>query len=599
MKKIILLIVASMLSINAYCQCTEVIVNIETEGGLWPEEMTWIIVNPEGNTLVEFEGTQNVEYQQSVACLSEGCYALIGYDSWGDGWNGGSVTMSYNSTIVNFELVDEISVGVLSFAIGQEVENCDYSFYGCTYGYAYNYDAEALIDDGTCIYPGESAGDCNEGQIIHAKTTTNYWSEEVSWTLSNEANEIIYEYESPGNYMITVDSICVNTDCYLITLEDSYGDGWLGDFLEIDLNEDTEYDVSETVYAYTSYLTFEIDIDPCDIELVGCTDPYAVNYVAGANQDDGTCITPFVYTHNGIDRTYWLTIPKTLNTRIPLLIDLHGYGGTGYWSSEYSDMPAIANEQGFVACYPQGTYDMWGNGFWNANLDTNEIDDVDFLVKLTKYLQSEYDLDPNRTFVSGFANGGFMAYALACKASNTFSAIASVSGSMSEVIWNDCNAENPVSIMQVCGTNDTTVPMAGGNGVPNIYQVIDSWTTFNNTQNTSTEYIGEGPWNTEVTCHTDGTDGSQVRLYVVNGMGYDWPTVANQGWSCDEEIWEFFTAVSNPVSLEEIDQTTKRTLIKRVDLLGREVKSNAKHGVFIDLYDDGTAKKSIIINKAE
>jgi polyhydroxybutyrate depolymerase len=606
MKKIIFLIVASMLSINAYCQCTDVLVSIETQAGSFADEMSWELVNSVGETLLDFQGNDEYEYLQSEICLPEDCYALIGYDSYGDGWNGGYLTISYNDSIINFDLDSDANSGVLEISLNQDIETCNYSFYGCTYEYAYNYDAEALVDNGTCMYPGVSAGECSEGQIIHAKTTSNDWSEEVSWKLTNELNEIIYEYESPGNYMITVDSICVNTGCYLITLEDSYGDGWVGDYLEIDLNNDTEYDISGTVYTYTSFLTFEIDTDPCDIELVGCTDPNAVNYVPGANQDNGTCISPFVYTHNGIDRTYWLDIPDDLSDNSPLLFFLHGYTGSAYYEYSNNLFGNLHQEHGFVACYPQGTNDIYGISHWNASLEISEVDDLDFIVKLAMHLQSEYNLDPNRIFSCGYSNGGYMSYTLACKASNTFRAIASVAGTMSGADWDNCNPDNPRSVMQVCGVNDTTVPMdgitapaEGWGGAPNIYEVVEYWADLNNTQNTYTEPLAESPFNTQVTYYTDGTDGNQVRLYVVSGMGHNWPSNQYQGWNCSREIWEFFSTVSNPVALEEIGQTTKRTLIRRVDLLGREVKSNTKHGVFIDMYDDGTAEKNVLIEKVD
>ena len=58
---------------------------------------------------------------------------------------------------------------------------------------------------------------------------------------------------------------------------------------------------------------------------------------------------------------------------------------------------------------------------------------------LAKKLQAEYDLSDKNTFVGGMSNGGFMSYTLACERSDTFKAIASVTGTMSGYDWENCN----------------------------------------------------------------------------------------------------------------------------------------------------------------
>ena len=51
------------------------------------------------NALFFFEGEENFETITLDACLpSSGCYIIAAYDSYGDGWNGGSLTVNINNS---------------------------------------------------------------------------------------------------------------------------------------------------------------------------------------------------------------------------------------------------------------------------------------------------------------------------------------------------------------------------------------------------------------------------------------------------------------------------------------------------------------------
>ena len=61
------------------------------------------------------------------------------------------------------------------------------------------------------------------------------------------------------------------------------------------------------------------------------------------------------------------SIPITTSSFIfpPLIFLMHGFTGSALGISSYSGMNALADEYGFVVCYPQGTSDQNGNNFWN------------------------------------------------------------------------------------------------------------------------------------------------------------------------------------------------------------------------------------------
>ena len=73
-------------------------------------------------------------------------------DSYGDGWNGNSVTItSETGDVLLTGTLDSGSEGTLSFGLNYDGE-CG-PVYGCTDVNALNYNEEATSDDGSCQYP--------------------------------------------------------------------------------------------------------------------------------------------------------------------------------------------------------------------------------------------------------------------------------------------------------------------------------------------------------------------------------------------------------------------------------------------------------------
>ena len=63
---------------------------ITVGGGNYDSEISWDIVDANGASQVggaQLAGTFNVT-------IPSGCYTMAMYDSWGDGWNGGTYTIA-------------------------------------------------------------------------------------------------------------------------------------------------------------------------------------------------------------------------------------------------------------------------------------------------------------------------------------------------------------------------------------------------------------------------------------------------------------------------------------------------------------------------
>ena len=262
----------------------------------------------------------------------------------------------------------------------------------------------------------------------------------------------------------------------------------------------------------------------------------------------------FFFNHNGLNRMYTLYKPDNLKEKAPLVFILHGYTSNSTNIMNYSAMNSIADQHGFMVCYPQGTRNLYtGQTHWNANLkEMSSVEDSSFLNDLAKKLQAEYNLSDKNTFVGGMSNGGFMSYTLGCERSDTFKAIASITGTMSGYDWRNCNP-GKVPVLQISGTNDMVVPMdgsmssAGGwGGAPHIEKIMTYWSNINECNKTKSENVlnADNTDNSYVKLDkkTDCYSNHEVWLYTVYGGGHTWPGAwGNMDISASEEIWKFFS----------------------------------------------------------
>ena len=262
----------------------------------------------------------------------------------------------------------------------------------------------------------------------------------------------------------------------------------------------------------------------------------------------------FFFNHNGVNRLYTLYKPDNLKEKAPLVFVLHGYTSNSTNIMNYSKMNEIADQNGFMVCYPQGTTNIYtGQTHWNANLkEMSSVTDSEFLTDLAKKLQAEFNLSEKNTFACGMSNGGFMSYTLGCERSDTFKAIASITGTMSGYDWNNCNP-NKVPVLQISGTNDMVVPMdgsmslAGGwGGAPKIQDIMNYWGDINECTQTQTQNLPDSNKtdNSYVSIEkkVDCFNNHQVWFYTVYGGAHTWPGAwGNMDINASEEIWDFFS----------------------------------------------------------
>ena len=260
-------------------------------------------------------------------------------------------------------------------------------------------------------------------------------------------------------------------------------------------------------------------------------------------------------THDGIERDYILYIPELYDgsTAVPLVLNFHGYGSNAAQQMFYGDFRDIADTEGFLLVHPEGTT-LIGNQFWNVGFPglSSTIDDVGFTEALIDELATLYTIDLDRVYATGMSNGGFMSFLLACQLSEKIAAVASVTGSMTQDTFDDCNAQLPTPVLQIHGTEDDVVSYNENNLSLPIPDVISYWVDHNNCETTPTTTtlpdvdVSDGS-TIEYSVYEDGDNGITTEHMKVIGGGHTWPgsilnsAGTNQDIDASMEIWLFFS----------------------------------------------------------
>jgi polyhydroxybutyrate depolymerase len=276
-------------------------------------------------------------------------------------------------------------------------------------------------------------------------------------------------------------------------------------------------------------------------------------------------------TVGGEPRQYLLFCPGTPGghagaRRQPLVIFLHGAGGTAAWADGETGWSALAAKEGFALALPEGTPPhpdrppkfltnppRWNDGGPGATGEPLAADDVAFLAAVIDDATDRAGIDPRRVYLSGFSNGAGMAFRAAAELADRITAVAPVAGSC----WvANPRPVRPVPTLYVIGSDDPLVPLRGGEvrspwlhrlvRRPPVAATLETWAAA----------IGCDP---APRVESDA-GGVRVETYpgpvefrsvVIDGLGHHWPGGKGQlnpriaGRPSDRldataSVWEFF-----------------------------------------------------------
>lgn len=135
----------------------------------------------------------------------------------------------------------------------------------------------------------------------------------------------------------------------------------------------------------------------------------------------------------GFTRIWYEYVPASVKKNgaaAPLVVTMHGRGGTAESFISLSGMTRVAEERDFIVIFPEaGVYQQRPGGLrnillWSGNYKGEKIDDTAFILAVIEDVKKRHNIDASRVYACGQSSGGMMASELAWRAPEVFAAVA-------------------------------------------------------------------------------------------------------------------------------------------------------------------------------
>tara|TARA_R110002060_G_scaffold7438_5_gene11294 strand:- start:173 stop:1387 length:1215 start_codon:yes stop_codon:yes gene_type:complete len=347
-------LLASLILLFSLTTFSQTQINIEFEFDGYADEISWDILDNNGDTLASGGDYANGQPTalEIIDSVPLGSYTFNLHDSYGDGLS--YPTNGWCLVTDTCSLIDTLAYVMGDFGTlyteTLTIVPCAPPIGGCLDSLATNYNPIAVFDDGSCIYPPctgldtlwvEEYCDGSENKVyFHWANMPNPSCRMAYYTKSDDLNDLGNNwYPYPGNFSNT------------------------GLIYSNQLPNTTYYFLGQlTDGSYTD--TLSITTGECN---AGCTDPTALNYNPWANIDDGSCQSPPANCSSGLTNIIITVTPDTYPDETSWEIsDTNGVYGTVLFSSpSYGivGVPVITE-----VCIPDGTVieftliDAFGDG---------------------------------------------------------------------------------------------------------------------------------------------------------------------------------------------------------------------------------------------
>jgi len=270
------------------------------------------------------------------------------------------------------------------------------------------------------------------------------------------------------------------------------------------------------------------------------------------------------------DRSYHLYVPEQTNGG--LVIVLHTVASSGLAMEAITGMNAQADEQGFIVAYPNAAGFYWDDGRGEVGLppDNGSVDDLGFLTALIDELAANHGVDTESVYLTGYANGGTMAFTAACQQPDQYAGVMIVGALLWEYQTEQCPEEaiGTTDLLLLYGDQDHVYWQLGrtiDNGVQQ-WNMLGASATHEWWRDYFQCEVTERTEDRLIATHSECQDEATIQFVRMPESGNLWPRMADNSlnrfgvdasellaaFATDEDITETATPATTATTPEDV-----------------------------------------------
>lgn len=271
--------------------------------------------------------------------------------------------------------------------------------------------------------------------------------------------------------------------------------------------------------------------------MLGAASAHAQSRVSGSSVCElphASGVSPQQLMSGQRQRGYRLFVPPGYDghRRLPLVLDLHGSGGSSAGQARNSALETVGAGERFIVA----TLDAV-DARWNVPVQQGRPDDVAYVSDVIDHVAKRVCTDEARVYATGFSGGARMTSLLGCRLGSRIAAIAPVSGLR---FPGPCNGR-PVPVLTFHGladpqnTYDGHLADRGEEWLESVPEALAGWARHDSCKGDAILEDPPGPLSTMR--YAGCADGNEVRMIRIDGLGHAW---TRKEVDTTVVMWQFF-----------------------------------------------------------